>query len=131
MPEIPKNIIYTVKGKVYNVHKHELSAVQGKRPICTGIGRTKPAVDGRCTAQFSYRFSPYVYCLSSCWDHFDNGNIVSEWKCQRFFGYREHCVLFALYILEEVEWSHNGLKPYTNGCTQTVQVRHPSTAGLG
>ena len=36
-------------------------------------------------------------------------------------------------VLEEVEWSHNGLKRYATGLeryTQAVQVRRPSTAGF-
>ena len=85
--EIHKNIIHTVKGKVYNVHKHEST---GKKAVCKGIGRTKPAVDGRCPAQFVYRFSSY-------WDHFDNGNSLRMEISALFRLSRTLCVLFALY----------------------------------
>ena len=94
---------------------------QGKWPVRTGIGWTQPAVDRHHTCTVCTPFSPFAYRFSPYWEHFDNGNIVSESKSQCFFGYHE-CIKITLRgicaVLEEVEWSHNRLKWYANGLKQ-------------
>ena len=93
--------------------------------------RTDPARTPYLHRLRIYRFSPFACRFSPYWDHFDNGNIVSESKSQRFFGYQAYESYFARYLRctrrsrvfpQRIETVRNG--------TGTVYASGASTASI-